>query len=116
MGARKNNPNKFGNNPDKVTPSGSMREFAEKSGFRTKCVPSPRIFAWEIARGDTFDSFECALITYDPSVRLWAITHNAIPEVGSDRFSHPSPQAAWDWYKNLLPKQGVSDAQVSKRP
>jgi hypothetical protein len=108
MGARKNNPNKFGvgSNFDKADPKGVMADFAAREGFRLNpAAKNPRIFAWEIVRGFTFDTFECALITYDPVVRLWAITHNAITESGSDRFKHHSPQAAWDWYKSPRPKQ-----------
>lgn len=107
MGARKNNPNKFGvGNFDKADPRGVMAEFAEREKFRLKpASKSPKVYAWDISRGFTFDTFECALITYDPTVRLWAITHNAITEAGSERFKHPSPQAAWDWYKNIRPKQ-----------
>ena len=107
MGARKNNPNKFGvgSNSGKADPKGVMAEFAGKNGFRLNpASKNPRFYAWEIVRGFTFDTFECALITYDPVVRLWAITHNVIPEAGSDRFAHLNPQAAWDWYKNLRPK------------
>lgn len=103
MGARKNNPNKFfGTQKD---PKRVLADFAAREGFRTKLLSSPRFYAWEIARGDTSNDFECALVTYDPAVRLWAITHNSIPEVGSDRFEHLSPQAAWDWYKSPRPKQ-----------
>ncbi len=105
MGSRKNNPNKFGMNGSKVSPKADMEEFAAREGFRLKpAAKSPKIFAWTIDRGFTFDTFECALITYDPGVRLWAITHNAITEAGSERFVHPSPQAAWDWYKDLSPR------------
>ena len=93
MGARKNNPNKFGvgSNFDKADPKGVMADFAAREGFRLNpAAKNPRLFAWEIVRGFTFDTFECALITYDPVVRLWAITHNAITESGSDRFKHHS--------------------------
>lgn len=108
MGARKNNPNKFGvgSNFDKASPKGDVEDFARREGFRLKpACKNPKIYAWDITRGVTFDTFECALLTYDPVRRLWAITHNAITEAGSDRFQHPSPQAAWDWYKNLHPKK-----------
>jgi hypothetical protein len=99
MGARKNNPNKFG--ASQVGPKFTMDAFVQKERFRSKAVSHSRFYAWEIMRGYTVADFECALVSYDPAVKLWAITHNSIPESGSERFCHANPEAAWGWYKSL---------------
>jgi hypothetical protein len=99
MGARKNNPNKFGVSPDnraKFSPVDAVQDFSSQEGFRIRRVDG-KVDAWEIFRGDIIEEFECALLCFDPRSSRWSIALNGI----SDKFVHASPKAAWDWFASL---------------